>query len=131
MVGQGGRISNSPAMNPKQISLFDREQPTELECSGSELAALLASLRERGAVVLCLAVTCISSYRLTLAWPELKQKTLRQPVTENALTQHPTPHPALGNLCREQFLAGYQTATKSAPMSPKIIMSLTPTHEKY
>ena len=95
MVGQGGRISNSPAMNPKQISLFDREQPTELECSGSELAALLASLRERGAVVLCLAVTCISSYRLTLAWP------------------------ALGNLCREQFLTGDHTPEQFLSMSPK------------
>ena len=63
-------------MTPKQINLFDAEQPTELECSGSELAALLTSLRARGAVVLCMTVICTSRYRLTLAWPELKQKIL-------------------------------------------------------
>ena len=53
----------------KQLPLFAASRPTALECSGSELAALLASLRGRGAVVLCMTVICTSRYRLTLGWP--------------------------------------------------------------
>ena len=56
-------------MNAKQTDLFEAEQPSAVECSGSELAALLASLRGRGAVVLCMTVICTSRYRLTLGWP--------------------------------------------------------------
>jgi hypothetical protein len=56
--------------NAKQPTLFDREQPSAVECSGPELGALLASLRERGAVVLGMTSICVSSWRLSLDWPD-------------------------------------------------------------
>jgi hypothetical protein len=55
--------------DPHQICLFEVERPTEVECSGSELLPLLADLKARGAVVLCMTVVCTSRYRLTLGWP--------------------------------------------------------------
>jgi hypothetical protein len=54
--------------NAKQTSLFETEFPRSLECSGAELPALLASLRERGAVVLGMTSVCVSRWRLSLDW---------------------------------------------------------------
>ena len=51
-----------------QAELFDVEQPRVMECAGPELGALLASLRERGAVVLGMTSICVSSWRISLEW---------------------------------------------------------------
>ena len=61
--------------NAVQPGLFDREQPNVIECFGAELPALLASLRERGAVVLGMASVCVSRWRLSLDWPTQKPAT--------------------------------------------------------
>jgi hypothetical protein len=45
-------------------------QPRTLECSGSELAGLLADLKARGCIVLGMASICVSRWRLSLAWPD-------------------------------------------------------------
>lgn len=54
----------------KQPGLFDHVQPATVECSGPELAALIADLKARGAVVLGMARLCGANYRLMLHWPE-------------------------------------------------------------
>jgi hypothetical protein len=60
--------------NASQFELFDRSQPAAVECSGPELGALLASLRERGAVVLGMASVCVSRWRLSLGWTTQKAR---------------------------------------------------------
>ena len=55
-----------PAAQP---DLFDREQPTEIECHGGELATVCADLKARGATVWRLTVICPGSYRLQVWWP--------------------------------------------------------------
>jgi hypothetical protein len=52
------RVKMRSTKNALQPGLFDREQTNAIECSGAELGALLASLRERGAVVLGMASVC-------------------------------------------------------------------------
>ena len=56
-------------MSAMQPSLFDREQPAAVECHGAELAALVESLRARGAIILSMTSICVSSWRLSLDWP--------------------------------------------------------------
>jgi hypothetical protein len=56
-------------MSAMQPSLFEIEQPRELECSGAELSALVESLRARGAIILSMTSICVSSWRLSLDWP--------------------------------------------------------------
>jgi hypothetical protein len=53
-----------------QPTLFDHEQPSVMECSGPELCALLASLRNRGCIVLGMTSICVSRWRLSLDWPD-------------------------------------------------------------
>ena len=55
----------------KQPGLFDSEFPRSIECVGGELAALIADLKARGAVVMGMTVICLSRYRLSLYWPEV------------------------------------------------------------
>jgi hypothetical protein len=45
-------------------------QPRTLECSGSELAGLLADLKARGCIVLGMTSICVSRWRLSLDWPD-------------------------------------------------------------
>jgi len=54
----------------KQPGLFDREQPTTIECTGGELSALIADLKARGCIILGMAAICGANYRLMLHWPE-------------------------------------------------------------
>jgi hypothetical protein len=56
--------------NAFEPGLFDREQPSAIECSGTELAALLDLLRTRGCIVLGMASICVSRWRLSLEWPD-------------------------------------------------------------
>jgi hypothetical protein len=56
--------------NALQLDPYEREQPSAVECSGPELAALLADLKARGAVVLGMASICVSRWRLSLEWPD-------------------------------------------------------------
>ena len=56
-----------PAAQP---GLFDREQPTEIEVGGPELASVVKDLESRGALVWGLVRVCGASYRLQIRWPE-------------------------------------------------------------
>jgi hypothetical protein len=60
---------------PKQPGLFDSEFPRLIECNGGELDGLIYDLKERGAVVMGMAVICVSRYRLSLYWPEVEKST--------------------------------------------------------
>ena len=62
---------NQPMTTEPQTDLpgILSERPAQLECSGSELAALLNDLRSRGAVVTSMSVVCLGSWRLQLVWP--------------------------------------------------------------
>lgn len=53
----------------KQPTLFDREQPRSLECSGPELAAKLADLKHRGAHVTAMQNFNNSGWHLSIQWP--------------------------------------------------------------
>jgi hypothetical protein len=65
------------------------ERPAQLEVHGAELLAVSDELRRRGCIVLGMAVTCVSSYRLSLSWPQPKQ----QPLLENEhLRDHENVH---------------------------------------
>jgi len=52
------------------------EHPTQLEVSGPELLAVSAELKRRGCIILGMSVACVSTYRLTLAWPRPSQPAL-------------------------------------------------------
>jgi hypothetical protein len=60
-----------------QTTLFDREQPSAIECRGAELSALLAALRERGAIAYAMVTTCPGSYRLLLDWRDAEKMRFR------------------------------------------------------
>ena len=49
------------------------EHPNQLEVSGPELLTLVEELKARGCIILGMAVTCVSSYRLSLSWPRPEQ----------------------------------------------------------
>jgi hypothetical protein len=55
-------------MDTKQPTLFEREQPRSLECSGPELSAKLADLKTRDCIVLGMTSFCVSRWRLSLDW---------------------------------------------------------------
>jgi hypothetical protein len=68
------------------------DNPAVVECSGGELAGVLASIRERGGIVCSMASVCVSRWRLSLQWtPE----TFREPVK--------TPDSARQSYIRESF----------------------------
>ncbi len=58
-----------------ETSILD-ERPASLECQGRELLELAEELRRRGCIILGMSVTCISGYRLALAWPPPQQQVL-------------------------------------------------------
>ncbi|MGA2685900.1 MAG: hypothetical protein ABSF51_12700 [Verrucomicrobiota bacterium] len=49
------------------------EHPSQVEVHGTELLTVSAELRRRGCIILGMAVTCVSSYRLSLSWPSPQQ----------------------------------------------------------
>jgi hypothetical protein len=59
------------------------EHPSSLECHGPELLPLVDELRARGCIVLAATVVCVSSYRLSLAWPKPQQTNLIETGMEN------------------------------------------------
>jgi hypothetical protein len=52
------------------------EQPSQVEVHGPELLTVSAELKRRGCIILGMSVACVSTYRLTLAWPQPKQPAL-------------------------------------------------------
>jgi hypothetical protein len=50
------------------------------------LLTVSAELKRRGCIILGMAVTCVSSYRLTLSWPRPQQAEI--------LPRHASPQPA-------------------------------------
>ena len=53
--------------------------PSQVECSGSELAEVVASIEQRGGLVQRMEVVAISTYRLSVVW--LKQLSTKTPQT--------------------------------------------------
>jgi hypothetical protein len=55
----------------------DWTRPTTLECSGAELAGLLADMKARGCIVLGMASVCVSRWRLSLDWRNTEKSRFR------------------------------------------------------
>lgn len=58
-------------MTTKQLDLLD-QRPRVIECTGPELSGVLERVRGDGGIIHGMAVVCVSSWRVSVSWPNEK-----------------------------------------------------------